>query len=77
MQTLNQDIKNRTFKPVYCLYGEEAYLKRSFKVRLREAILNGDTMNYHYFEGKDADVRSIIDAADTMPFFADYRSSSH
>lgn len=73
MQTLNQDIKNRTFKPVYCLYGEEAYLKRSFKVRLREAILNGDTMNYHYFEGKDADVRSIIDAADTMPFFADYR----
>lgn len=73
MQTLNQDIKNRTFKPVYCLYGEEAYLKRHFKVQLREAILGGDTMNYHYFEGKDADVRSIIDAADTLPFFADYR----
>lgn len=73
MQTLNQDIKNRTFKPIYCLYGEEAYLKRSFKVRLREAILDGDTMNYHHFEGKDADIRRIIDAADTMPFFADYR----
>ena len=51
MQTLNQDIKNRTFRPVYCLYGEEAYLKRSFKIRLREAILDGDTMNYHHFEG--------------------------
>lgn len=73
MQTLNQDIKNHTFRPVYCLYGEEAYLKRSFKIRLREAILNGDTMNYHYFEGKDADVRAIIDAADTLPFFAEYR----
>ncbi len=73
MQTLNQDIKNRTFQPIYCLYGEEAYLKRQYKVRLREAILDGDTMNYHYFEGKDADPRSIMDAADTMPFFADYR----
>lgn len=73
MKTLNQDIKNRSFKPLYCLYGEEAYLKRSFKTRLRDAILNGDTMNYHYFEGKDADARSIIDAAGTLPFFADYR----
>ncbi len=73
MKILNQDIKNRTFHPIYCLYGEEAYLKRSFKVRLRDAILEGDTMNYHYFEGKDADARSIIDAAGTLPFFADYR----
>ena len=73
MQTLNQDIKTRTFKPLYCLYGEETYLKRSFKFRLRDAILGEDTMNYHYFEGKDADIRPIIDAADTLPFFADYR----
>ena len=73
MQTLNQDIKNRTFQPIYCLYGEEAYLKRSFKMRLREAILDGDTMNYHHFEGKDAEPKAIIEAADTMPFFADYR----
>ena len=26
MQTLNEDIKNRTFKPVYLLWGEEAFL---------------------------------------------------
>ena len=73
MQTLNQDIKNRTFQPIYCLYGEEAYLKRSFKMRLRDAILDGDTMNYHHFEGKDAEPKAIMEAADTMPFFADYR----
>lgn len=73
MQTLNQDIKTHTFHQIYCLYGEETYLKRFFKIRLREAILGEDTMNYHYFEGKDADIRSIIDAADTLPFFADYR----
>ena len=31
MQTLNQDIKDRTFKPVYLLFGEEAFLKKSLR----------------------------------------------
>ena len=73
MQTLNQDIKDHTFKPVYLLFGEEAFLKKSYKSRLREAITAGDTMNYNYFEGKGMDVNEIISLADTMPFFADKR----
>ena len=39
MQTLNQDIKNNDFKKVYLLFGEEAFLKKSYKNRLREAII--------------------------------------
>lgn len=31
MQTLNQDIKNNDFKRVYLLFGEEAFLKKSYK----------------------------------------------
>lgn len=27
MKSLNEDIKTGNFKPVYLLYGEEAYLK--------------------------------------------------
>ena len=42
MKTLNQDLKERSFKPVYCLYGEEAFLKRSYKNRFKEAILGDD-----------------------------------
>jgi DNA polymerase-3 subunit delta len=38
MQTINEDIKNGTFKPVYLLYGEEAFLKQSYKKKLRAAI---------------------------------------
>ena len=38
MQTLNQDIKDHTFKPVYLLFGEEAFLRNSYKKRLQEAI---------------------------------------
>ena len=73
MQTLNQDIKDRTFKPVYLLFGEEAFLKKSYKSRLREALTGGDTMKYNYFEGKGMNVNEIIGLADTMPFFAEKR----
>lgn len=73
MQTLNEAIKNKTFSPVYLLYGEEAFLKRSYKNRLKEALVGDDTMNYHYFEGKGLDVQEIISLADTMPFFGERR----
>ena len=73
MQTLNQDIKERTFKQVYLLCGDESFLVSSYKKRLREAIAGDDTMNFNYFEGKSPDVREIISLADTMPFFAERR----
>ena len=73
MQALNQDIKNRSFKPVYLLYGDEPFLVNSYKKRLREAIAGDDTMNFNYFEGKSPDVNEIISLADTMPFFAERR----
>ena len=65
MQTLNEHIKAHTFKTAYLLYGEEAFLKKSYKNRLREAITNGDTMNYNYYEGKGIPVSEIIALADT------------
>ncbi len=73
MQTLNQDIKEHSFRRVYLLCGDEAFLKRSYKNRLREAITGGDEMNYNYFEGKGIDVNEITALADTVPFFAEKR----
>lgn len=73
MQTLNQDIKERSFKQVYLLFGDESYLVGNYKKRLREAIAGDDTMNFNYFEGKSPDVKEIISLADTMPFFAERR----
>ena len=73
MQTLNQDIKTGEFKQIYLLYGEEAFLKNSYKNRLKEAIIGDDTMNLARFEGKGLDVDELIRLADTMPFFAERR----
>lgn len=74
MQQLNEDIKSGNFKQMYLLFGEEAYLRRQYRDRLRDALLgDGDTMNAHYFEGKDVNPGQIVDLAETLPFFSERR----
>lgn len=73
MQRINEDIKNGTLKQVYLLYGEEAYLRKQYRDRLKDALAGGDGMNSHYFEGKDISIGEVIDLAETMPFFSDRR----
>lgn len=74
MQQLLQDIKNQTFKQMYLLYGEENYLRKQYRDKIKEALVpSDDTMNSHYFTGKDINVNEIIDLAETLPFFADKR----
>ena len=74
MEQLLQDLKQQTFKNVYLLCGEEAYLRNQYKKRLRDAlVMDGDTMNYSYYEGKEINPRAVIDMAETLPFFADRR----
>lgn len=74
MQQLVQDLKNGTYKPMYLLFGEEDYLRKQYRDKLKTALVaDGDTMNYHYYEGKDINVGEIIDLAETLPFFADRR----
>ena len=74
MQQLLSDIQNETFKPVYLLHGDEAYLRVQYKNRLKDALTaDGDTMNYSYYQGKDVNVAEVIDMSETMPFLADKR----
>ncbi len=74
MQTIDEDIKNNTFRTAYLLYGEEAYLKKQYKDKLRAALWQeGDTMNAAFYQGKNTNPKELIDLAETMPFFADHR----
>ena len=74
MQKIANDIKESRFKQVYLLYGEEDYLRKQYKDRLTRALADPeDTMNYHYFEGKDISPEKLIDLAETMPFMAQRR----
>lgn len=74
MKSLNEDLKTGQFQNLYLLYGEEAYLKKQYKEKLRNAMLSpDDTMNYAYYEGKGVNVKEVIDLAETLPFFAERR----
>ena len=78
MQQLLEDIKNRQFRQVYLLYGQEAYLKNQYRNKLKEALVqDGDTMNFTVFRGKNSNPGEIIDLAETMPFLAEKKSDSH
>lgn len=74
MKMLAEDIKNLSFKKVYLLFGEEAYLRSQYKNRLTAALADpSDTMNVSRFHGKGIDAAEIIGLAETLPFFAERR----
>lgn len=74
LQSIMEDIKNQDFKQVYLLYGAENYLRRQYRDKLRNALMDPeDTMNFHYFEGKTVAFGQIIDLAETLPFFSERR----
>lgn len=74
MKTINQDIEQKDIRQFYLLFGAEDYLKRQYRDKLTEALVNvEDTMNYNYYEGNGLDIADVMDIGNTMPFFADQR----
>ena len=74
MKRIIQDIKEGTFVHVYLLYGEEAYLRKQYRDKLKCALVSpDDTMNCSIYAGKDINVNEVVDMAGTMPFFAERR----
>lgn len=77
---VNNDIRERSFKSIYLLLGEQAYLRNQNRDRLVTAALGlgslgeaRDNFNYSRFAGENASADRIIEMAQTLPFFADKR----
>ena len=74
MKTIDEDIKTGQLKTAYLLYGPEAYLRRQYRDKLKNAMAApDDNMNFAAFEGKETDVEAVIELAETLPFFAEQR----
>ncbi len=74
MQRLSDEIKSGQFHTLYLIYGEEDYLRRQFRDRLKSALAaDDDTMNFTCFRGNETQTEKVIDLAETMPFFAERR----
>lgn len=73
MRRVLEDIKNKNFKSCYLFYGEEDFLKESYRDRLIKAIFpEEDAMNFNRFSD-DSKENQIMEAADLLPFFAEKR----
>ena len=74
MKNLINDIKTGEFRHVYLLCGSEDYLKRLYRGRLIDALMpDRNSMNFNTYSGEETEEGSVIDQAETMPFFADRR----
>ncbi|MCR4782254.1 MAG: DNA polymerase III subunit delta [Lachnospiraceae bacterium] len=74
MHPIDNDIKSGEYKSIYLLYGDEAFLRRTYKNKLIKALVNeGDTMNYTVFNSEKIEIKSLVELANTMPLFAEHR----
>ncbi len=74
MKDLQSDIQKGTFRHIYLLYGEETYLKLQMRDRLIKALVPDSTsMNFSAYDGENISEGSLIDQAETLPFFSDRR----
>jgi len=75
LSIIDEDIKSGKLNHIYLIYGEESFLRKQYKERLKKALSpEDDSMNYSYYEGKDISAGEIIDLAETMPFLAERRT---
>ena len=72
MKTIQNDIKNNNFKPLYLLYGEEGYLLKHFKDELIKAIIGDNEFNLKIVREKP-DWEDISFFSETPPFMSEYR----
>lgn len=69
------DLKNKAYKPVYYLFGEEAYFIDLIADYIQDHVLTEDekAFNLSVLYGKDVDIATIIDTAKRYPMMSDYQ----
>ncbi|MGN0532505.1 MAG: DNA polymerase III subunit delta [Eubacterium sp.] len=69
---LKQQIKSGDFAGAYLIYGEETYLKELYVKKLKEKIVDPtfEDFNFHEYEGRNASILDILQAADMMPMMS-------
>lgn len=70
-----KDIKNRNFKPVYLLMGEESYYIDKIADLIEQSVLNEieKEFNLSIAYGNDVDINYIINLSKRYPMMSDYQ----
>jgi len=72
---LLKDLKNRMYKPLYMLHGEEPYYIDLVSSFVEHKILPDAEKGFNQtvFYGKDTDIMSVLNASKRYPMMADYQ----
>lgn len=70
-----KDLKNRKFKPLYLLHGEEPYFIDQVSNYAEHQILSEAEKGFNQtvFYGKDTDIMTVLNAAKRYPMMSDYQ----
>ncbi len=70
-----KDIKNRQFKPIYFLHGEESYYIDRITDAIESKVLNDAEKGFNQtiLYGKDTDLMTILNAAKRFPMMSEYQ----
>ncbi len=75
IQELVKDLKNRKFKPVYLLHGEESYYIDKVSDYIEKYALSDaeKSFNQTILYGKETDVMTILNSAKRFPMMSEYQ----
>ena len=74
-EEIARDLKNRIYKPVYYLMGEESYYIDRISEYIAQTVLNENEKEFNQtiLYGADTDIATIINAAKRYPMMAKYQ----
>ncbi|HYK77928.1 MAG TPA: DNA polymerase III subunit delta [Daejeonella sp.] len=74
-QEILKDLKNRKFKPLYLLHGEEPYYIDLISDYIEKNVLTDAEKGFNQtiLYGKDTDVQSILNAAKRFPMMSEFQ----
>lgn len=74
-ETILADLKNKIYKPIYLLFGEESYFIDEISNYISKNVLNESekSFNQTVLYGKDSTVKDIIELCRRFPMMANYQ----
>ncbi len=74
-QQILSDLKNRNYRPVYLLHGEESYFIDNITDYLARTVLKEEekTFNQTIFYGRDTEAVNVINTARRFPMMSEYQ----
>ena len=74
-EAIARDLKNRIYKPVYYLMGEETYYIDKISEYIAQTVLTDEEKEFNLtvMYGADTEVATIINAAKRYPMMSEYQ----